>query len=120
MTIYASIHGRMGSDPVASETKAGKVMVPAVDVPRTTPTSPETLLVSLRAFGAAVEALDRASNGEIVTAQSRMNHGHYTGPNGALRESWTLLADALLTARSTRPKPTGEAGRCHCALTSPR
>ncbi|AHE99390.1 single-stranded DNA-binding protein [Thioalkalivibrio paradoxus] len=104
--IYASVHGRLGADPVAGETKTGKLMVRAsvaVDVTPHNAEEPETLWVSLLAFGAAAEALDRAAKGEMVTAQGRMTRGHYTGRDGALRESWTLIPDAVLTARSARP-----------------
>ena len=105
MTIYASIHGRMGSDPVASETKAGNPMVRAsiaVDVTPHNVDDPESLWVSVLAFGAVAEALDRAAKGEMVTAQGRMTKGHYSAKDGTQRESWTMIADAILTARSAR------------------
>jgi sRNA-binding protein len=35
---------------------------------------------------------------------------HSTGRDGTLRESWTLVADALLTARSARPKGVDRGG----------
>ena len=106
MSIYASIHGRLGNDPVASETKAGKPMArasAAVDITGHAAEEPETLWLTILAFGTAAEALDRAAKGEMVTAQGRVSRGHYTGKDGQLRESWTLLADAVLTARSARP-----------------
>ncbi|WP_157092253.1 single-stranded DNA-binding protein [Thioalkalivibrio nitratireducens] len=102
--IYASVHGRLGADPVAGETKTGKPMVRAsVAIDVTPHNAEEPVWVSLLAFGAAAEALDRAAKGEMVTAQGRMTRGRYTGRDGSLRESWTLIPDAVLTARSARP-----------------
>ena len=104
--IYASIHGRLGSDPVASMTKNHKPMVRAsiaVDVAGYNTEGDESLWVSVLAFGTVADALDRAAKGEMVTAQGRMTRGKYTGKDGTERESWTLIADAVLTARSARP-----------------
>lgn len=104
--MYASVHGRLGSDPVASETKNGNPMVRAsvaIDVTPHNAEEPETLWVTLLAFGPAAEALDRAAKGEMVTAQGRMTRGRYTGRDDTPRESWTLIPDAVLTARSARP-----------------
>ena len=104
--IYASIHGRLGADPTATTTKNDKPMTRAsiaVDVTGHAAEDAETLWVSILAFGTAAEALDRAAKGEMVTAQGHITRGHYTAKDGQLRESWTLLADAVLTARSARP-----------------
>lgn len=106
MTVYASIHGRLGADPVASETRAGKPMVRAsvaVDVTPHNAEDAETLWVSVLAFSTAAEALERAAKGEMVTIQGRMTKGRYTAKDGSQRESWTMIADAALTARSARP-----------------
>ena len=106
MSVYASIHGRLGTDPVAGETKSGNPMVRAsvaVDVTGHAAEDEETLWVSILAFGAAADALDRAAKAEMVTVQGRMSRGHYTAKDGSQRESWTMIADAVLTARSARP-----------------
>ena len=104
--IYASIHGRLGADPVASETKAGKLMVRAsiaVDVTPNNAETDESLWVTILAFGTAAEALERAAKGEMVTAQGRLTRGQYDPGEGTTRESWTLIADGVVTARSARP-----------------
>ena len=104
--IYASIHGRLGADPVAGETKQGKPMTRAsvaVDVTPYNAEQPQTLWVTVLAFNAAAEQLQRGAKGEMLTAQGRVTRGQYETADGSLRESWTLIADAVLTARSARP-----------------
>lgn len=105
MTIVASIHGRIGSDPTERTTKSGKAMVTAslaVDVAGKD-AEPQTLWVSILAFGSASEALLRAQKGQMLSAMGRLTRGSYTDRNGAERESWTLLADSVVTATSARP-----------------
>lgn len=106
MTITASIHGRIGTDPVLGETKAGKPMCRvniAVDVTPGNSDTDETLWVSVLAFGQAAETLSKATKGETLTAMGRLSRGRYQGRDGTERESWALLADAVLTTRSARP-----------------
>jgi len=110
MSIYASIHGRAGQDPVRSTTQSGKEMTRlsiAADVAGWNAESDESLWVSILAFGRAAEDLARAGKGQMVTAQGRLTRGRYTGKDGTERESWTLTADAVLVAASARP--TGKA-----------
>lgn len=104
--IQASIHGRAGADPVTGETRNGKPMCRvsvAVDVTGHGATEPETLWITIMAFGHVAEALARAAKGETLTAMGRLTRGRYTGRDGTERESWTLMPDAVLTAKSARP-----------------
>jgi single-strand DNA-binding protein len=39
----------------------------------------------------------------MVAAMGRLSRGSYTAKDGAQREQWSLLADAVVTARSARP-----------------
>jgi single-strand DNA-binding protein len=106
MSIYASIHGRLGADPTATTTKTGKDMTRAsiaVDVTPYNAEDTESLWVGLLAFGSVAEDLQRAEKGQMVTAQGRMTRGHYAAKDGSQRESWTMIADAVVTARSARP-----------------
>lgn len=106
MTIYASIHGRAGSDPVQSTTANGKDMTRvsiAVNVAGFNVESDETVWVSLIGFGRAAGDLARSAKGQMVTAQGKLTRGHFTGKDGQERESWSLLADAVLVAASARP-----------------
>ena len=104
--IQASIHGRAGIDPVTTETKNGIPMTRlniAVDVTGYGAEEPETLWVSVLGFGNVSEALERASKGETLTAMGKLTRGRYRTADGQERESWSLLADAVLTAKSARP-----------------
>ena len=104
--MQTSIHGRAGSDPVTGETKTGKPMTRlnlAVDVTAHGAEEPETLWVTIMAFGNVAEALNRAAKGETLTAMGKLTRGRYRAPDGTERESWTLLADSVLTTRSARP-----------------
>lgn len=104
--IQASIHGRIGSDPVTSTTAKGNDMTRvslAVDVAGHNAESEETVWVSVLAFGRVAETLARAVKGETCTAMGKLTRGRFTGKDGQERESWALLADAVLTLRSARP-----------------
>ena len=106
MTIYASVHGRLGQDPRTGETKAGKPMTRAsiaLDVAGFNADGDETLWVTILAFGAVADDLARAEQGQMLTAQGKMTRGRYTGKDNIERESWTLIPDAVLTAKSARP-----------------
>jgi single-strand DNA-binding protein len=113
MSVIASIHGRIARDPEAKQTKAGKPMTIctiAVDCGKD-PDSDETLWVSVLAFGHAADTLLLAKKGESLTAMGRMTRGRYTAKDGTERESWSLLADAVIVARSSRPNQRTQAPR---------
>lgn len=106
MSVIASIHGRLAFDPDGRETKNGKPMTLgklAVDVTgNNSDGEPETLWVSLMAFGHGAETLARAAKGEMVSAMGKLTRGKYTKA-GEERESWSMLADNVVTVRSARP-----------------
>lgn len=114
------MHGRLAADPVERQTKAGLPMVTcnvAVDVSGRD--SEETMWVGLLAFGHAADELLRASKGSMVAAIGKLTKSRYTGKDGAERESWSLLADSILTVASARPgarKPATAEG-AHSAAT---
>lgn len=103
--LIGDIYGRLGSDPVARTTKAGADMATAsvaVDVSGKD-SEGETLWVNVLCFGHQAETLLRASRGETLAAMGRMTRQPYTAKDGALRESWTMLADSIIVAKSARP-----------------
>lgn len=105
MTMIASIHGRMGNDPTERFTKSGAAMTVAnvaVDVTGKGG-EPQTLWVGLLAFNAGAEALARSAKGEMVVAMGRLTRGTYTPANGEPRESWSMLCDNVIVAKSARP-----------------
>ena len=106
MTIVASIHGRAGADPVRSTTQSGKDMTRlsvAVDVAGFNAEDEESVWISILAFGRVADDLARAGKGQMVAAMGKLTRSHYTGRDGQERESWSLLADAVLVAASARP-----------------
>lgn len=120
--IQASVHGRIGTAPVTSTTAKGNDMTRvsiAVDCSGHNAESEETLWISILAFGKVAESLARASKGESLTAQGKLTKGRFVGKDGQERESWTLVADAVLTLRSARPgqarKPADRAPRAPAA-----
>jgi single-stranded DNA-binding protein len=87
MTLIASIHGRLGSDPKTSTTQAGKEMTRAnvaVDVTGHDGED-QTLWVSILAFGKVAETLARAAKGVGCSAMDRMTRGIYAPPRGEPR-----------------------------------
>jgi single-strand DNA-binding protein len=112
MTMYASIHGRAGNDPLQSTTKSGKAMTRcsvAVNAAGFNAETEETVWITILAFSRSAEDLARAAKGQMVTAQGKLTRGRFTGKDGLERESWSLMADAVLVAASARP--TGKARR---------
>ena len=103
--IVASIHGRCGQSPVTSTTKTGKPMTRcsiAVDVTGHGG-GEESVWVSIMGFNRVADDLARAEKGQTVSAMGKLTRSHYIGKDGTERESWSLLADSVLTVKSARP-----------------
>ncbi|WP_295438805.1 single-stranded DNA-binding protein [uncultured Thiodictyon sp.] len=106
--LIANIYGRLGADPVARTTKAGKDMATvsvAVDVAPWNADAGATLWVSVLGFGTTAEAMLRAEKGQMLAAVGKLSRGSYTTAAGEVREQWSLMADSVVTAKSA--KPTG-------------
>ncbi len=103
--IRASIYGRLGGDPVERATSNGKTMVTAslaVNAARQgTDEDPEWF--SLVAFGRTADALVRHAKGDLVAAMGQLYRRHYTDRDGQQRQSWSLTAESILSARTVRP-----------------
>lgn len=63
-----------------------------------------TLWLDVVAFGYAAECLARHAKGEPVSVSGRMELSRWTARNGEERERWRVIADAVVSARSVRPK----------------
>lgn len=116
--IQASIHGRIGQAPVPGQTQTGQPMTRcsiAVDVTGHNATDEESVWVSVMAFNRAADDLARAEKGQTLSAMGRLTRSHYVAKDGTERESWSLLADAVVTVKSARP-PGRKAG----PMASPR
>lgn len=106
MSMHSTIYGRAAFDAREHTTKAGKPMAScrlAVDVTGKDASDQETLWADALAFGRAAEDLARVEKGQFVSAMGKLTRGQFVGKDGVARESWTLLADGVVTARSGRP-----------------
>jgi single-strand DNA-binding protein len=104
--IRAAIHGRIGSDPVQRETRNGKSMVTAsvaVNVAKPGEASVSEWM-SIVAFGAAGELLAQHAKGDLISAMGALTRSTFTGRDGQERTSWSLLAEAVLSARTVRSR----------------
>ena len=110
MTAAVSAYGRLGRAPRQHETGSGKPMTTAsmaVTVEareRGADTSESTLWLSLVAFGRQADDLARHDAGDPVSASGRLQLSRYTTGEGEARESWQLVLDSLVSARTVRPK----------------
>ena len=106
MTMHATIYGRAAFAPRQHQTKNGNDMTScrvAVDLTGRDASDEQTLWVDVLSFGNQAEVLARIGKGDTLSAMGRLTKGTYTAKDGTERESWTLLADAVLTAKSGRP-----------------
>ncbi|MCH7888329.1 MAG: single-stranded DNA-binding protein [Proteobacteria bacterium] len=102
--IRASIHGRLGADPVERTTRNDKAMVTvsvAVNAARHG-AEEETIWISLAAFGRAAEALARHRKGDLLAAMGPLHRTRFTGRDGTEREGWSLTVEAIMSARTVR------------------
>jgi single-strand DNA-binding protein len=126
--MHATIYGRAAFDPRQHQTKAGQPMTTcrlAVDVTGRDESDPQTMWIDVLGFGRAAEDLARVEKGAMVSAMGRVTKGSYTAKDGETRETWALLADAVLTARAGRPgarktsTPSNRANRANMAAQAP-
>lgn len=101
MTTQLAAWGRLGSDPKAIDTKSGKPMTVATIAADVGDEAPEWF--GLVAFGSQAEALAAHHKGETVSASGRVHRRKWTDNTGAEREQLQVIADSLISARSTRP-----------------
>jgi len=121
MTIHATIYGRCAFDPCQHTTKGGKDMTTVRLAVDATGRDDEqmTIWFDVLAFGRNAEALAAVEKGQMVSAMGRVTKSVYRAQDGTEREQLTLLADAIVTARSGRPggkrKQAGNGTRDHGA-----
>ena len=104
--IQASIHGRLGQDPVTSQTQTGKPTTRCsivVDVTSHNATDEESVWVGVMAFNRVADDLARAEKGQMLSAMGRLTRSRYIAKDGSPRESWSLLVDGVVTVKSARP-----------------
>lgn len=103
--MHASLYGRLGKDAQAIETKTGKAMTAAsVAVDVSSRDGEATLWVRVIAFGPAAELLAKHGKGDALSATGRLELSRWTGDDGTERESWQMIADHMVSARTASPK----------------
>ena len=106
-----AVYGRLGSDPREHVTSKGGAMATAslaVDVPDRSQGAEggatETLWLRVTAFGRVADDLLLCAKGDPVSASGRLQFSRWTGRDGDEREQWAIVADALVSARTIRPR----------------
>ena len=119
-----AVYGRLGSDPREHETRKGGAMATAslaVDVPdrsrEAEEGATETLWLRVTAFGRVAQDLAGHAKGDPVSVSGRLQFSRWTDRNGDEHEQWAIVADALVSARTVRPrggrKGDGDGSRSH-------
>lgn len=105
--IQASIYARSGADAELRESRAGKPwcrLNAACEAGQDRETQkPLTQWLTVVAFGRVAEDLARVRKGETLSAIGRLELNRWTGADGQEREGFNLVADVVITARTTRP-----------------
>lgn len=110
MSAQIAAYGRLGRDPRPVDTSSGKAMtVASVAVTGESRESGETgegtLWLDVVSFGRVADDLARHAKGDLVSVAGRMQLSRFTSStSGEVRESWQVVADALVSARTVRPK----------------
>ena len=106
-----AVYGRLGTDPREHETRKGGAMATAslaVDVPDRTQGAEEgataTLWLRVTAFGRVASDLAQHAKGDPVSVSGRLQFNRWTDRDGDSREQWGIVADALVSARTVRPR----------------
>ena len=107
MTMQASVHGRLGRDPKEIQTQSGTAMTTAsiaVSIPASkADAEPATLWFNVVAFGKLAELLLRHQSGEMLNVAGTVQANRWTDQQGEVREQLQIIADSIISARSTRP-----------------
>ena len=59
--------------------------------------------LNLVAFGAQAESLERHDKGEMISVIGPLERSYWTDQNGEVRESWGMVVESLVSARTVRP-----------------
>lgn len=112
MSIVASVYGRAGQDGELRTSSNGKPwcrLSVVLDAGKDREGRPIDVWVTLVAFGTKADDLALVRKGGSVSAIGRLELSRWTDKQGAARESWQLVCDEVVTARSARPAGPGKA-----------
>lgn len=103
--IRASIYGRLGGDPQERQTRNSAVMATvslAVNVSRQD-ADEDVEWFDIVAFGHVGKVLLGHAKGDLLSAMGQLHRRRYTASDGTERQSWSLTAESILSARTVRP-----------------
>ena len=116
MSAQLAATGRLGRDPRSIPTRTGKAMAAvslAVEVPcRNEGEDGATLWVDVLGFGRVADDLLRHSRGDSVSVFGRLALNRFQSSGGEARETWQVVADAVVSVRTVAPseRRRGERG----------
>lgn len=121
MTAQIAAYGRLVADPQLKPTSKGTQMAMAsMAVPLPCSQADDgtaTMWLSVLAFGRQADALAKHQKGELVSVAGNMQVSQWTGQNGETRQSWQVIADSVISARTARPGgKKGQQGQATDAL----
>ena len=118
MTMQISAHGRLGKAPREIPTKTGTTMCSAsiaVSVPLSRGDDTDTQWFDILAFGRTAEQLLRHQAGDMVNVFGSVQINRWQS-NGETKQNLQIVAESLLSARTTRPgkrKAANDSDRQH-------
>lgn len=101
---YASFHGRLVADvrSLGSPEKPMSASCMAVNLPVHGDDEALSVFVDLMAFGRVADLLARHQKGEIVNVSGQVQGKRWTDNQGNEKTGFKLIADAIVSARTTR------------------
>lgn len=118
MTAQIAAYGRLVADPQTKTTSKGTNMMMArmaVSLPCSAAQDGQaTLWLGVLAFGRQADALVKHTKGDLVSVAGAMQGNQWTGQDGSTQNGYTVIADSVISARTSRPgggrtkqQPTG-------------
>ena len=118
MSMQLSVHGRLGKAPRQIPTKTGTVMASAsmaVQIPLSRGDDSDTQWFDILAFGRVAESLLRHKPGDMLNVYGSVQINRWQA-NGETKQNLQIVAESLLSARTTRPgkrKAANDSDRQH-------
>lgn len=107
MTAQISAYGRLVADPQTRTTTSGTRMTMArlaVSLPcNATDEGQATFWLGVVAFGKQAEVLARHQKGDLVSVAGNMQLNQWSGQDGIQKEQPQVIADSVISARTSRP-----------------
>lgn len=117
MSAQIAAYGRLGADPVKRTSPSGKEWATASIAVGTGDDDAPTIWLGIVAFDRLAETLCRHAKGGTLSVSGRLKLNRWRDKEGAEREQWQVVADAIVSAHGARPSGGGrrrhEAGEVH-------